>query len=81
MTLLLVVHLSYVPKKKKIYKHYFDETDLVQFENKDDFFVKFKYLLNNKNYLEEISKNLKIKYKDVNYKKREKIHYHILNEL
>ena len=69
MTLLLVVHLSYVPKKK-IYKHYFDETDLVQFENKDFFFVKFKYLLNNKNYLEEISKNLKIKYKDVNYKKR-----------
>jgi len=68
--------------KKKFYEFYFDETDLIQFENKEDFFVKFKYLLNNKNYLEDLSKNLKMKYKDVNYKKRvEKIHYHISNKL
>ena len=69
------------PKKKFINIILMKQT-LCNLKIKTIFFVKFKYLLNNKNYLEEISKNLKIKYKDVNYKKRvEKIHYHILNEL
>ncbi len=67
--------------KQNFYKFYFDENDLIQFEDKGDFLEKFKYLLNNKNYLDDLSTKLKIKYREENYNKRVKKVYDCIKKI
>ena len=64
--------------KQNFYKFYFNKNDLIQFESKNDFVEKFKYLIDNKNYLNEISNKNKLKYQSENYDKRAKIIYNNL---
>jgi hypothetical protein len=58
------------PKKNTLYKHYFDDGDLIQFENMTDFKKKISFYIENKDLLLEKSLNILKKYKEVNYNTR-----------
>ena len=65
--------------KNNFYKHYFDDSDLIQFENIEDFSKKFKHCLKDKSYLENFSKKLIQKYSSNNYYNRSKdIYSHLM---
>jgi len=58
------------PKKKFLYKHYFDDDDLIQFENMTDFKKKMDLYIENKDLLQEKSLKIFNKYKVENYDTR-----------